>query len=134
MLSRRALVFVNNEFHYICRRSHFSEGIVDPSSENNPAHRSNGSLLPDVAALDFPCTDYDTMLMYYTQRVLSNQNDALLAMAGIARRVSQKMKCSFFQGVPTAAFDVFIPFLHKTLSFDDGTNFQAIHGLVGSVN
>ena len=110
MLSRRALVFVNNEFHYICRRNHFSEGIVDPSLKDILAHGSSGSLLPEVAALDFPCNDYETMLMYYTQRALSEQNDALLAMAGIARRVSQKMKCSFFQGVPTAAFDAFVAF------------------------
>jgi hypothetical protein len=54
--------------------------------------------------------------MYYTQRALTNQADALRAMTGIIRRLSGKMKCGFFQGVPTASFDSFMFFEgHRSL-------------------
>ena len=57
-----------------------------------------------------PVQDYETMLLYYTQRALTNQQDALQAMAGIIRRLSGKMKCRFLEGLPTAIFDIFILF------------------------
>jgi len=63
------------------------------------------------------------MLLYYTQRALTNQQDALRAMAGIIRRFSGKMKCRFLEGLPTAAFDMFILFrqyrsnLHRRRGF-----------------
>jgi hypothetical protein len=59
---------------------------------------------------------YRTMLFYYTKRVLSDQADALLAMAGIIRRLSDKMMCRFFQGIPTAVWDSFMVFIAHTAS------------------
>jgi len=70
----------------------------------------HSSLLPTTAALEEPLHDFGNMLIYYNKRALSFQSDALRALAGITRRVSQKAKCRFLQGMPTAAFDAFLLF------------------------
>jgi hypothetical protein len=57
-----------------------------------------------------PVEDFRLLLLYYTQRALTYQTDALRAMAGITRRLSERMKCRFLEGLPTAAFDLFIVF------------------------
>jgi len=57
-----------------------------------------------------PPLDYSTMLVHYTKRALTNQNDALRAMTGIIRRFAEVMKCQFLEGLPTASFDRFIVF------------------------
>jgi hypothetical protein len=69
-----------------------------------------GSLLPSAVAMDEPVWDLSQMLFYYTKRVLTNQSDASRAMAGITRRIGELMKCSFFEGLPTAILDLFIIF------------------------
>lgn len=103
---------MNNQVYFQCRQHQYSEDIVDPTGRYNPAHTIDSltSLLPLVTALQDPLADYDTMLMYYSERTFSDQNDALLAVAGISRRISQRMRCSFFQGCPIVAFDAFIAF------------------------
>jgi len=57
-----------------------------------------------------PKDEYRVVLLYFTPRALTNQGDALLAMAGIIRRLSIEMKSSFFQGIPVAAFNTFLVF------------------------
>jgi hypothetical protein len=54
--------------------------------------------------------DFGLMLLYYTTRDLTNQNDALRAMAGIMRRFSENLHYPFFEGLPSAAVDGFILF------------------------
>jgi hypothetical protein len=74
---------------------------------NNSA--STNSLL--TLAWDYsPEAEYRIVLSYFTPRLLTNQGDALLAMAGIIRRLSSKMGSRFFQGIPVAAFDTFLVF------------------------
>jgi hypothetical protein len=41
-----------------------------------------------------PVVDYDIMLLYYSKRAMTNQGDAIRAMAGIIRQLSQRMKVS----------------------------------------
>jgi hypothetical protein len=50
------------------------------------------------------------MLTYYTRRSLTHQSDALRAMAGIARRVSESLRYQMFEGLPSGAFDIFVIF------------------------
>ncbi|KAH7229908.1 hypothetical protein BKA60DRAFT_552679 [Fusarium oxysporum] len=50
------------------------------------------------------------MLFYYTQRAMTNHNDASRAMAGITRKIAEAMECKFFQGLPTVMLDRFIIF------------------------
>lgn len=57
-----------------------------------------------------PVEDFKTLLLYYTKRALTYQMDVLRAMAGITRRLSERMKCRFLEGLPTATFDLFILF------------------------
>lgn len=68
------------------------------------------SLLPMAIEMWNPMYDFATLLFYYSQRSLTNQGDALNGMEGIIRQVSSKSKCEFFEGMPTAAIDLFVLF------------------------
>jgi len=97
----------------------YSEQCADQSPRGGrPVYDVEGfqySLLPMTAALEDPLHDFGNMLIYYNKRALSFQSDALRALAGITRRVSQKAKCQFLQGMPTAAFDAFLVFESNSL-------------------
>ncbi|KAF5682768.1 hypothetical protein FCIRC_4819 [Fusarium circinatum] len=122
VLSRRVLYFIENKVFYRCRRAEHAEHFVDDLSPTI-IYSTLGSLLPGAVSMERPAFDFSTMLFYYTKRVLTNQNDTSRAMAGIVRRISELMKCSFFQGLPTAMFDFFIIFfafgtvLHRRSTF-----------------
>jgi hypothetical protein len=52
----------------------------------------------------------------------SYQMDAMRAMPGIIRRLTERMKCRFLEGLPTATFNLFIVFrglapLHRRKEF-----------------
>ncbi|KAF5233899.1 hypothetical protein FANTH_12406 [Fusarium anthophilum] len=109
VLSRRVLYFIDNKVFYRCRVGEHAEHFVDDLSKTHIS-TSMGSLLPLAVLMTEPLFDLSTMLFYYTKRALTNQNDASQAMAGITRRFSERLKCNFFQGLPTAMFDLFIIF------------------------
>jgi hypothetical protein len=71
---------------------------------------TTASMLPEAILMTDSIFDYSTMVEYYTARALTNQGDALRAMAGIIRRFTKVMKCRFFEGLPTALFDIFLLF------------------------
>lgn len=58
--------------------------------------------------MEKPLKSYQIILLYFTRRVLTNQGDALSAMAGIMRRFLEKLKYSMLEGLPTGTFDQFI--------------------------
>jgi len=60
--------------------------------------------------MNVPLDALNNILREYTLRALTNQDDAINAIAGILRRFSEELRCSFFQGMPTAAFDSAILF------------------------
>lgn len=69
------------------------------------------SLSPSTAVyMNDPLTNYSTLLYHYTRRALTDPGDVLRAMAGIIRRMSEKVKYRFIQGLPSGAFDIFITF------------------------
>jgi hypothetical protein len=72
--------------------------------------------------MESPLEDYSILLLYYSRRALTNQGDALRAMAGIIRRLSEKVKYRFFEGLPTAVLDAFLIFKAH------GTNLQRRSG------
>ncbi|KAM0549939.1 hypothetical protein ACHAPJ_009186 [Fusarium lateritium] len=123
VLSRRVLYFIDNKVFYRCRAAEHAEHYADILSQNQRVSASLGSLPPEAILMTDPVSDFSNMLFYYTRRVLTNQNDALRAMAGIIRRFVEAMRCHFFQGLPTAMFDRFIIFrakynaLHRRPSF-----------------
>ncbi|KAF5718556.1 hypothetical protein FMUND_5137 [Fusarium mundagurra] len=122
VLSRRVLYFVDNKVFYLCRAADHAEHFVDNLSQNYLDLMLKSGLLSAVL-MRSPVSDLSTMLSHYTKRVLTNQNDTLRGMAGIIRRFAELMKCKFFQGLPTAMFDLFIIFyanntvLHRRSTF-----------------
>ncbi|GAB1318643.1 hypothetical protein MFIFM68171_08853 [Madurella fahalii] len=94
VLSRRILYFVDGQVFFRCRLA---------------------------VHLETPITDYALMLHYYMKRVLTNQSDALRAMAGIIRRGSQKLGYKMLEGLPTGSFDQFLLFegrnIHRRQGF-----------------
>jgi hypothetical protein len=80
--------------------------------------------------MEYPLRDYGSMLYYYTARLLTDQDDALRAMTGIVRRFTKAMGCKFFEGLPTALFDIFL--LFKAPYCADDLHFPAIAGQAGA--
>ncbi|KAM0426344.1 hypothetical protein ACHAPT_008385 [Fusarium lateritium] len=110
LLSRRGLYFLHDKVFFRCSSNEFSESCTDHTLLVTP-FASYSSLMPRVASMEAPLKDYSLVLMHYTERALTNQDDALRAMAGIIRRVSDRVKYPFIQGLPTGALDCFIIFL-----------------------
>ena len=112
LLSRRALYFIDEKIFFRCRTEELAEVCIDlhPVPLYPPITANWGSLLPEAIHMNLPINDYSIMLRHYTSRVLTNQADILRAMAGIIRRFTDAMKCKFFEGLPTALFDVFLLF------------------------
>lgn len=81
------------------------------------------SMLHATATMEDPLHDFAIMLIYYTSRALTDQNDILRAMSGIIRRLSEKARCRFLEGLPTAGLDIFVLFrsfactLHRRRGF-----------------
>ncbi|KAF5640539.1 hypothetical protein F52700_3690 [Fusarium sp. NRRL 52700] len=109
VLSRRVLYFIENKVFYRCRGAEHAEHFVDDLSQTFSVE-TMGIQRSEAVYMDDPLKDFSYVLFFYTQKVLTNQNDTSRAMAGIIRRISKAMKCSFFQGLPTATFDLFITF------------------------
>lgn len=84
-LSRRALYFTDDQVYFRCRESSWSENYVNrlPEPNNDEFHATP---LP-IAWKANPESEYRLILFYYTSRGLTNQADALLAMAGIIWRL-----------------------------------------------
>ncbi len=118
-LSRRHLYFFDNEVTFRCRQGECLETCRDVA---DPKYREDNisSLLWYSLALEYPLMDYSNLLHFYTPRALTNQSDALGAMAGILRRISDKLGYRMLEGLPTGAFDQFVLFF--------GVNARRRHG------
>ncbi|WAO85978.1 HET domain-containing protein [Fusarium falciforme] len=109
VLSRRGLYFVDNKVFFRCRTSEFSESCIDCDNAM-PRFKSIVLSLSAAAYMDDPLPNYSQLLTHYTCRALTDPGDVLRAMAGIIRRISEKVECRFIQGLPSGAFDSFILF------------------------
>ena len=130
------MYFVGGRVFFRCREDTYAEHCVDhshhlrtpPPGEGDPwqhGDRSSSSLLPKAIALKRPLFDFGRLLKGYTLRALTLDSDILPALAGITRRVSQKARCQFFEGMPAVAFDAFIIFQPK----DENTVLRRRRGL-----
>ncbi|KAK4039406.1 hypothetical protein C8A01DRAFT_47124 [Parachaetomium inaequale] len=111
ILSRRLVYFVDDKVYFRCRSTTLFE-FGDPGLDTR-LDRPEGtvaSILPAAIHMLDPVPDFRILLLYYSKRALTYQMDGLRAMAGITRRVSERMKCRFLEGLPTAAFDLFVVF------------------------
>ncbi|KAK3352525.1 heterokaryon incompatibility protein-domain-containing protein [Lasiosphaeria hispida] len=111
VLSRRILYFVDKKIFFRCRQAEWLETCYD-HHEPKICHINP---LTEIALMKYPLYDWANMLSYYTRRTLTNQKDALRAMSGIMRRVSEKLRYPMIQGLPTGAFDRFLLFFGQNL-------------------
>lgn len=95
MLSKRILYFVEDRIFFHCPRATLSEDCtVKLRWEPNKLLRMLN-----------PFQDYKELVKEYSIRVLTTQNDALRAMAGIIRRISESQRWEIVEGMPTVYLD-----------------------------
>ena len=76
--------------------------------ENSIGH---ASVIPLALAPDtHPIQSYQALLIYYNQADLTKAEDRLNAIAGFFSRLELRIKCRFFQGLPTAMLDAALLF------------------------
>lgn len=110
-MARRVVYFVDNKVFFQCREDLYAEHLVDHQPRISSPDDHMLPLLTNIPwNLENPIRNYAELLMDYTKRALTDQKDVLRAMGGIIRRVSMKAGTRFFQGLPTAALDVFLLF------------------------
>jgi hypothetical protein len=111
LFARRVIYFVNKQVYFRCRGHSFAERLTDqPPGQRDAVVERGASLMHTIAAMDNPLQSFETILKHYTERSLSQQADILRALAGTIRRVGEKARCRFFEGLPTCAFDAFLVF------------------------
>ncbi|KAK0630049.1 heterokaryon incompatibility protein-domain-containing protein [Bombardia bombarda] len=107
-LSRRKVYFVESKIYFECpstTRLEFYPPELDRGTDPVDIRETQ-----TVPRWNINLENFREVLVTYTQRFLSYDQDALRAMAGILRRWSDKMKCQFLEGLPTAVFDEFLLF------------------------
>ena len=105
LLSRRNVIFFDNEVAFQCCRSERWRACRDVPNPERNATSSLKSGKPRWATIE-----YGYSVMSYTQHALSNQSDAIRALAGILLRLSHGFRYRMLEGLPTGAFDLFILF------------------------
>ncbi|KAK1855194.1 hypothetical protein CCHR01_02226 [Colletotrichum chrysophilum] len=113
-LSHRALYFFENEVFFRCRRTDVSEFCIDQA--HNPILAAHGDTLSAPKNLKLamellnPLRDYACILEHYTTRVLSDPCDTIRALAGINRRVEDKLGQEIVEGLPAGRLERFMLF------------------------
>ncbi|KAF4816631.1 Vacuolar membrane-associated protein iml1 [Colletotrichum siamense] len=125
-LSPRRIVFANHQVYYLCRSNAWSEDETEIEDWGISSDDSMMSILQSYW-MDTETDTHDaltTILFYYTDRQLSYSSDILNAMDGICRTLSIRCKCSFFQGMPVAALDLYLLF-HTTNTLERRPGFPS---------
>lgn len=103
------MYFVNDQIIFRCRQADYSEQCIDHKNVRE-AIREDVSLFLSVLHMADPIHDYSAILTHYTHLALTNEGDALHAMAGIIRRFSERLSYQFLQGLPVGALEAFLMF------------------------
>ena len=104
------MYFIDDKIFFRCQEAQYAETCVDTRRLGGPIYYTSAPMKA-IHSMLYPLEDLTTILGHYTQRALGNQGDALRAIAGLLRRFSERLKCSFLQGLPVAVFDLFILFM-----------------------
>jgi hypothetical protein len=118
MLSRRSLIFINNCVYFRCRRCAWCEDNTDHlyPEVDNQAEELLGSLIPLALDPTEPALSaYQILLLYFSRRELTKDNDAINAFAGMLRFLGTRMKTPILEGLPTASFDISLLFFGSEL-------------------
>lgn len=112
ILSRRNVVFVNGQVFFQCQIRTWSEDAWYESEPSNATPDSPyGSLLSLALSQDYPPHgSFRNLVMYYSERNLSYESDALNAAAGLLRMLATRMKSEFIQGLPKVGLDACLLF------------------------
>ncbi|RSL84307.1 hypothetical protein CEP51_004013 [Fusarium floridanum] len=110
LLSRRSICFIGDKLFYRCRGVEQAEHLVDVPYWNRPRRLKSHDNPPEAILMKNPVYDYSSILYSFTKRAFTNENDAPRAMAGIIARFGETIECQFLEGLPTAAFDLFLTF------------------------
>ncbi|KAK5652826.1 hypothetical protein OQA88_9492 [Cercophora sp. LCS_1] len=116
LLARRKLYFVGNRLFFRCRESEHCETAEDDLDSAGRILRSvDFTGYADTILLNNPLQDYARIIDQYTGRSLTKDTDILRALAGIIRRVSDKVGYPMLEGIPVEAFEHFIIFEGRNL-------------------
>ncbi|KAM7198929.1 Heterokaryon incompatibility protein (HET) domain containing protein [Naviculisporaceae sp. PSN 640] len=112
LLSRRRVYFVDGRVYFHCQSTTESEnGFPQATTELEKLGRYlPGDDIQRLSQFRDPLPAFIQILEVYSKRALTYPADALNAMRGIVRRVSDKMSCDFLEGIPRSAFDFIILF------------------------
>ncbi|KAH9236581.1 hypothetical protein K456DRAFT_50443 [Colletotrichum gloeosporioides 23] len=126
-LSRRRIVFTGGQVYYLC-------GSVSWSDEDTKLHdyfpSSSETMLTDYQSEwmenNFATHDMFTFILWsYSTRKLTFESDIINGIDGICRALSIRYKCSFLQGMPVAALELFLLFKSDDTSSIHPYNFSA---------
>ena len=110
LCSHRLLIFINNEVYYRCHEGTFYErnfGIADHSDF------LGYSLMPAIYQGSDYFASFTDLMMYYTRRDLTYPSDILRASLGMLRKLSNRAKIEFIEGLP-APLDRSLLFIRRT--------------------
>ncbi|KAJ9611824.1 hypothetical protein H2204_015164 [Knufia peltigerae] len=117
-LSRRSITFVNDQAYFRCRQRTWYEELWTDLEPERPRGQDLDVLTFARDNMDLGMRDVATytflfqVLEIYQGRDLTDENDALSAMAGILGRVATSARTGIVQGMPTRIFPLSLLFLH----------------------
>ncbi|KAI9166333.1 FAD-binding monooxygenase-like protein 5 [Paramyrothecium foliicola] len=122
-LSRRAVYFVDDRVYFRCQTSIHSENYHDQTSMKYK--RIFSSPLSKALVMKHPSHDFKSVVEFYSRRVLTYPEDVENALTGIIRRFSNRMKCRFLCGLPTAVFDSHLLFRGAAMTLKRRSGFPS---------
>ena len=113
IFSPRNVVFINGQVFFQCQLRIWSEDTCyEAEPSNATADKPYGSLMAMALSPKYPPHDsFDDLIMYYSQRELSYDSDALNAAAGLLRMLTGRLGCEMIQGLPTFGLDAYLLFV-----------------------
>ena len=114
-LSRRTLCFVNGQVYFRCRERTWREDSASdfvPTSRTS-VERTGGGMLEIIDDKYQPILPYHFLIFAlgeFSRRSLTVENDALNAISGILRRVSDATKTEMVEGLPIMLLPIFLIF------------------------
>lgn len=117
-LSRRTITFVNSQAYFRCRQRTWYEELWTDLEPERPRGQDLDVLTFARDNMDLGMRDVATytflfqVLEIYQGRDLTDENDAVSAMAGMLGRVATSAKTGIVQGMPAGIFPLSLLFLH----------------------
>lgn len=127
MLSRRALVFTENQIYWGCQENTWREDISSESSVSGLRFNETNSLWPSLFRIGTMCRTsfYCRLASAFSRRHLKDERDVFWAFIGILRLQTSRFRKGFIWGLPYERLDA-------TLLWSDTLGCSNIHSRRGS--